>query len=48
MTEQDEQRGDHEIGACHVCGLVFDTQLALSEHLKDEHEGDLLVADGTE
>jgi hypothetical protein len=31
MTEQDEQRSDHEIGACHVCGQVFDTQLALSD-----------------
>ena len=42
MTEQDEQRGDGEIGVCHVCGQAFDTQLALSKHLMDVHEDDLL------
>ncbi len=42
MTERDEQRGDPEIGVCHVCGQTFDTQLALSQHLMDEHEDDVL------
>ena len=42
MTERDEQRGDPEIGVCHVCGKTFDTQLALSQHLMDEHEDDVL------
>jgi hypothetical protein len=38
MTERDEQRGDPEIGVCEICGQAFDTQLALSQHLTDEHE----------
>lgn len=42
MTERDEQRGDPEIGVCHVCGQTFDTQLALSQHLMDIHPDDLL------
>jgi hypothetical protein len=42
MTERDEQRGDPEIGVCHVCKQEFDTQLALSEHLMDVHEEDVL------
>jgi hypothetical protein len=42
MTETDEQRGDPEIGVCHVCGQTFDTQLALSQHLMDTHPDDLL------
>jgi hypothetical protein len=33
MSERTEQRGDPEIGVCHVCGQTFETQLALSEHL---------------
>ena len=42
MTERDEQQGDPEVGVCHVCGKEFPTQLALSQHLMDEHENDLL------
>jgi hypothetical protein len=46
MTEQDEQRGDPEIGVCHVCGQTFDTQLELSQHLMDVHEEDVLPPAG--
>jgi hypothetical protein len=45
MTEQDEQPGDPEIGVCHVCGEEFDTRLALSQHLMDVHEDDVLNSD---
>ncbi len=48
MTEQDEQRGDHEVGVCHVCGQEFDTQVALSKHLMDAHEEDVLDSDPAE
>ena len=48
MTETDEQGGDPEIGVCHVCGKTFDTQLALSKHLMDEHEDDELPTVPTE
>ena len=48
MTEQDEQRGDHEVGVCHVCGQEFDTQVALSKHLMDVHEEDVLDSDPAE
>lgn len=48
MTEQDEQRGDPEVGVCHVCGQEFETQLALSQHLMDVHEEDVLNSDPTE
>ena len=48
MTEQDEQRGDPEIGVCHICGRTFDTQLALSLHLMDAHEDDVLSTDPAE
>jgi hypothetical protein len=48
MTEQDEQRGDPEIGVCHVCGQEFDTQLALSQHLMDVHADDVLNSDPTD
>jgi hypothetical protein len=48
MTERDEQQGDPEVGVCHVCGEKFDTQLALSKHLMDVHEEDLLPADAPE
>ncbi len=48
MTERDEQRGDQEVGVCHVCGEKFDTQLALSKHLMDVHEDDVLDSDPTE
>ena len=40
--EVDEQRGDGEVGVCHVCGAVFDTQLELSDHLMKDHPDDLL------
>jgi hypothetical protein len=42
MTERTEQRGDPEVGVCHVCGREFATQLALSQHLMDEHDEELL------
>lgn len=42
MSERDEQRGDPEVGVCHVCGQIFDTQMALSEHLMERHPDDLL------
>jgi hypothetical protein len=42
MTERNEQGGDPEIGVCHVCGQEFGTQLALSKHLTDVHEEDVL------
>jgi hypothetical protein len=45
MTEQDEQRGDPEFGVCHICGQEFDAQIALSQHLMDAHEGDVLNTD---
>ncbi len=48
MTEQDEQRGDPEVGVCHVCGKEFDTQLALSRHLMDVQEEDVLDSDPAE
>jgi hypothetical protein len=48
MTEQDEQRSDPEGGVCHVCGQEFDTQLALSKHLMDVHEEDVLNPDPAE
>ena len=48
MTEQYEQRGDPEVGVCHVCGQEFDTQLELSKHLMDVHENDVLDPDPSE
>ena len=45
MTETDEQRGDPEIGVCHVCGQTFETQLALSQHLMEVHPDDVLPTD---
>jgi hypothetical protein len=48
VTETDEQRGDPEIGVCHICAQEFDTQLALSQHLMDVHEDDVLDADPAE
>jgi hypothetical protein len=42
MSEIDEQRGDGEVGRCHVCGGEFDTQEELSKHLMDAHDEDLL------
>lgn len=48
MTEQDEQGGDPEVGVCHVCGQKFESQLALSQHLMDVHEDDMLDSDPAE
>ena len=48
MTERTEQEGDPEVGVCHVCGNEFPTQLALSQHLMDEHGDDLLPDQPTE
>jgi hypothetical protein len=42
MTQRDEEGGDPEVGVCHVCGKEFPTQLALSQHVMDEHKDDLL------
>ena len=42
MSEIDEQRGDGEVGLCHVCGSEFASQEELSEHLMDAHDEDLL------
>ncbi len=43
MSEVEDQRGDGEIGTCHVCGRTFPTQEELSKHLMDDHDGELLV-----
>ena len=43
MSEVEDQRGDGEIGTCHVCGRAFPTQEELSQHLMDDHEGELLA-----
>lgn len=48
MTEGDTQRGDGELGTCHVCGDVFSTQEALIRHLEEAHEEDRLVEDQSE
>jgi hypothetical protein len=48
ISERDEQRGDPEIGVCHVCEQVFDTQLALSKHLMEMHEDGELPTDPAE
>ena len=45
MTEPDEQPGDLGISVCHICGQEFDAQIALSQHLMDAHEEDLLNTD---
>jgi hypothetical protein len=47
MSERATQRGDGEVGACHVCGERFDTQEALADHLMQAHGDDLLPTDGT-
>jgi len=39
MSERETQRGDAEVGACHVCGETFPTQEDLSKHLIEAHEG---------
>jgi Zinc finger, C2H2 type len=43
MSEQTEQRGDPEIGICHICDREFPTQEELSKHLMDDHDGDTLA-----
>lgn len=47
MSERTTQRGDGEIGTCHVCGATFATQEELSKHLIDADDG-LGTADGPE
>lgn len=42
MTERTEQGGDPEVGVCHVCGQEFPTQVALSKHLMDDHDEEIL------
>ena len=42
MSERQAQQGDGEVATCHVCGQTFDSQLELSEHLKDMHPEDVL------
>jgi Zinc finger, C2H2 type len=39
MSERETQRGDPEVGVCHVCGESFPTQEELSKHLIEAHEG---------
>jgi hypothetical protein len=46
MTERDDQSGDGETATCHMCGRVFPTQLALSQHLIDDHDDDGLPTPG--
>jgi hypothetical protein len=46
MTERERQGGTEETGVCHVCGSSFDTQEELSQHLLNEHGGDVLTAEG--
>ena len=48
MSEIDEQRGDGEVGRCHVCGSEFTSQEDLSKHLMDAHDEDLLPDAGRE
>jgi hypothetical protein len=45
VSERTTQRGDGEIGTCHVCGATFATQEELSKHLIDAADG-LGTADG--
>jgi hypothetical protein len=39
VSERTTQRGDGEIGTCHVCGATFATQEELSKHLIDANDG---------
>ena len=48
MSERTEQRGDPEIGVCHVCGQTFDTQRRCPRHLMEVHEDDVLPTDPAE
>jgi hypothetical protein len=45
VSERTTQRGEGEIGTCHVCGATFATQEELSKHLIDADDG-LGTADG--
>ncbi len=45
MSERENQAGDAELGACHICGRAFATQEALSQHLMDDHEDDETLGD---
>ena len=42
MSEADTQRGDGQIGLCHVCGERFGTQEELADHLMQTHADDVL------
>ena len=48
VSEVQDQRGDGEIGVCHVCGQTFPTQEELSKHLMDDHDGELLAGSDTD
>jgi hypothetical protein len=48
VSEVEDQRGDGEIGTCHVCGRTFPTQEELSKHPMDDHDGELLVDPGSD
>jgi hypothetical protein len=37
MRELEIQKGDAEIGRCHICALTFASQEDLSKHLKEAH-----------
>ena len=39
MSERATQKGDAEVGTCHMCGPTFATQEELSKHLIDAHDG---------
>jgi hypothetical protein len=39
VSERATQKGDAEVGTCHVCGTAFATQEELSKHLIDAHDG---------
>jgi hypothetical protein len=48
MTERTDQRGDGEVGVCHICGVTFPTQQQLAAHLMNDHDGEILPVDGSE
>jgi hypothetical protein len=48
MTEQDEERVGREIGVCYVCGKTFGSQIALTQHLTDVDEDNVLRPEGPE
>jgi hypothetical protein len=43
VSERTEQRGDPQIGTCHICERGFPTREELSTHLMDDHEGETLA-----